>query len=408
MGYGPFRFCQNISTVLYSSDPSTWCESSTYYALLTAPCPTVTSTEGISGMHAGTQAIVVTSTITGCSTTITVTVDPDPVISGPSHSMCQNGTMTLTLTPPVPGTWSSSNGFFATVAGGVVTPHNPGVVTIMFAPSDGCSPSFYTITVNPTPVITGGSVLCLGAPTPQWIVPSVPGSWFIGSFGGNASPSSYILPSITLTGTAVGWVQLKYTSTAGCPAVPKYVEVRGHPNAGTLSVSPNPFCYGPTGANITNLGGYPGGTYSAYGPATTVLSGMHITASGFWFFPVTELLTYNVYNGCFWASSSTTFVIDPCHNKEGRGDGGNDGTVVTAPELQVFPNPNQGMFTVNLLSDKDESAEVRVTNIIGETVTKLTTVTNKENTLQVTGAAGMYLVTVTTPRGSYVAKVVIE
>lgn len=77
-------------------------------------------------------------------------------------------------------------------------------------------------------------------------------------------------------------------------------------------------------------------------------------------------------------------------------------------ELKVFPNPNQGTFTVKLQSDTNEPAEVKISNAIGETVKKYTTTTNSEDEINIKSVPGIYLVTVTTAHGSEVSRVVVQ
>ncbi len=73
--------------------------------------------------------------------------------------------------------------------------------------------------------------------------------------------------------------------------------------------------------------------------------------------------------------------------------------------LKIFPNPNGGVFTMNLLSDADEEVHVVITNIVGEKVRELITTTNKATDIKLDHAAGIYLISATTEHGRYVAKV---
>src|ERR1019366_439934 len=131
--------------------------------------PSIATVGSSSGIVTGISAGVVTITYTlstGCFATITITVYPTPVITGPT-SVCVGSTINLTGTPPG-GIWSSSNPSVATVgsSSGVVTGVSAGTVVITYMLSTGCYATT-TITVNPTPTpIVGtlpGATLCVGS-----------------------------------------------------------------------------------------------------------------------------------------------------------------------------------------------------------------------------------------------------
>lgn len=48
-----------------------------------------------------------------------------------------------------------------------------------------------------------------------------------------------------------------------------------------------------------------------------------------------------------------------------------------AGSVNIFPNPNNGEFNFNLVSDNEEPANVVITNVLGEKVKELTVSTNK-------------------------------
>jgi len=77
-------------------------------------------------------------------------------------------------------------------------------------------------------------------------------------------------------------------------------------------------------------------------------------------------------------------------------------------ELKLLPNPNNGTFTMNLLSDNDEQAQVVITNIVGEKVKEFTIATNKDAEIKLNQAPGLYFISATTAQGKYVAKVVVN
>ena len=77
-------------------------------------------------------------------------------------------------------------------------------------------------------------------------------------------------------------------------------------------------------------------------------------------------------------------------------------------EMKLLPNPNKGIFTMNLQSGYDEPVNVVITNILGEKVKELNTNTN--NTIEVTldQHAGIYFLSATTDHGKYIAKVMVN
>ncbi len=75
--------------------------------------------------------------------------------------------------------------------------------------------------------------------------------------------------------------------------------------------------------------------------------------------------------------------------------------------LNVFPNPNRGTFTMNLLSDIDEEAHVVITNVVGQKVKEFITTTNKTVDIKLDQAPGIYLISASTTHGRYVAKIEI-
>jgi sugar lactone lactonase YvrE len=76
-------------------------------------------------------------------------------------------------------------------------------------------------------------------------------------------------------------------------------------------------------------------------------------------------------------------------------------------KLTVYPNPCQGQFMINLFGAIDEQAQVTITDIMGNTVKRLALLTNRPLNIKLDERAGLYFITVTTPEGTYNAKLVI-
>jgi large repetitive protein len=99
--------------------------------------------------------LVETNSFTGCSNsgTVTVTVNPLPIVSAP-ESVCVGST--VVLSPTTGGTWISSNTSVATVTdAGVVSGVSAGSATFTFTNSiTGCSATTTAVVVNQEPIFT--------------------------------------------------------------------------------------------------------------------------------------------------------------------------------------------------------------------------------------------------------------
>ena len=77
-------------------------------------------------------------------------------------------------------------------------------------------------------------------------------------------------------------------------------------------------------------------------------------------------------------------------------------------DVKIYPNPNNGIFSVNVTSDFTEQGVLTVTNILGQKVMEADMFTNRKIDLKLDNAAGgIYFVTVNTPHGKFTGKVTI-
>ena len=65
-------------------------------------------------------------------------------------------------------------------------------------------------------------------------------------------------------------------------------------------------------------------------------------------------------------------------------------------ELSIYPNPNNGTFTVTTTSSNNEDLRVTITNVVGEKVKEITTTTSRPCVISLNTARGLYFVTATT------------
>ncbi len=76
--------------------------------------------------------------------------------------------------------------------------------------------------------------------------------------------------------------------------------------------------------------------------------------------------------------------------------------------VELYPNPNTGVFKLNVESDYNEPAQVTVTNVVGAKVKELTTNTNEVTDVSLNDADGIYFVNITTAHGRYSGKIVVS
>jgi PKD repeat protein len=85
---------------------------------------------------------------------------------------------------------------------------------------------------------------------------------------------------------------------------------------------------------------------------------------------------------------------------------------IQALEWNLFPNPNNGKFTINVGSHTNETVEIRVVNTLGEIVIsrplELSDHKSSSYVLDVNVASGIYFVQLISVNGAYTRRVVIE
>ena len=156
---GGTTVCQSTTLALSGTgtpDPVTpWSSSNTGVA-------TVDNAGVVTGVAAGTADITYTDD-NGCSSTVTITVNATPTISG-NTPICAGTTNTLTGsgTPNATTPWTSSDVSVATIDNaGIVTAVGAGTSTITYLDANGCSVTV-VVTINAAPnlVITNPAAVC--------------------------------------------------------------------------------------------------------------------------------------------------------------------------------------------------------------------------------------------------------
>ena len=256
------------------------------------------STGLVCGLTAGTTYISYTLS-TGCFTLVLATVDPVPPPPTGVLSICVGGTTTLSHVTPG-GTWQSSDTIVAKVflGTGLVTGFTAGTANITYTTAAGCT-SFTTVTVNPVPPATTGTLyMCAGNSTTlsnlfpggAWtstntVVATVSSTGLVNGLSAGTSIISYTLPSgcAALTTVTVYPLPAILGSVLVCPGIAS--TLTGSP-AGGLWVSASS-----TIATIGSLSGSvigvnPGTTTITYTLATTCRSTAIVTVQ-----PLPALIT---------------------------------------------------------------------------------------------------------------------
>ena len=145
-----------------------------------------------------------------CWSRITITVNPMPSAITGTTSVCVGSATTL-FDVTSGGTWASSTPAVASVdVTGIVAGIGSGIATISYG--SGTCFSTVIVTVNPIPtLITGSSIVCLGATTP--LSDATPGGFWI-----TTGPATAIVGSSSgiVTGVALGSTSISYSFPGGC------------------------------------------------------------------------------------------------------------------------------------------------------------------------------------------------
>jgi gliding motility-associated-like protein len=259
---------------------------------------TVTNAGLVTGVSAGSITFTFTETATGCSnTTASVTVNPLPIVTTPSLTLCVGSTMTLG--PTTGGTWVSSNAAVATVTNaGLVTGISVGSITFTFTETaTGCSNTTASVTVGAIPVVsTPSPTLCVVST--MTLSPTVGGTW---------ASSDNTVATVTnaglVTGVSAGSITFTFTETAtGCSNTTASVTVNPLPIVTTPSLT---LCVG----SAMTLSPTTGGTWlSSNAAVATVTNAGLVTgvSAGSITFTFTETAT-----GCSNTTASVTVGAIP-------------------------------------------------------------------------------------------------
>ncbi|MDF2435928.1 MAG: hypothetical protein K0Q95_304 [Bacteroidota bacterium] len=404
---------------------------------------------------AGVGTSVVTYTTNGvCPDTdnasIIVTLSDDVTVTGPS-TVCE-GSSAVTLTAPTAGgTWTgtgvSASGSFDPTVSGV------GSFTITYATSGACSNTddlIITVNAMDDATITATSPVCESASSFTLSAATTGGTWT----GTGVTATGTFDPSVSGAGSHT----VTYTSAGVCPDSDMEIVIVNADDDATITAT-SPVCESAssftlsavtTGGTWTGTGVNATGTFdpsvSGVGTHTVTYTTMGVcpdmdtetivvnatedaaitapamvcfedapmtltaaTAGGTWtgsgitnasagtFDPAaagagTTSVTYTTAGTCS-ASSTVSIVVSICTGIEKN----------IANSISVYPNPSNGMFTLNL--GHNVTSTVEVYNVLGAQVSDKSFNT-QINSLDLTGLeAGVYFVKVTTEKGQITKKI---
>lgn len=378
---GTTTVCPGSTTQLSDAVPGgTWSSG-------TPAVATVSGTGLVYGATTGTSTI--TYSAHGCTSTVVVTVSALPAITG-GNSVCVGSTLALS-DATAGGVWSSSNTALATVsATGVVTGVAVGSPTITYT-QGGCNTTLAITVGSSLGTISGTTTFCVTSSTT--LSDTSPG----GVWSSSNTSVATVSGSVTVHGVGSGTATISYTA-GGCSSTTVVTVVPN--NAGTITGS-NIICIGPTPTYLSDA--QAGGTWSSGTVSRATVNAT--TGAVYGVSTGTDIITYTVTNVC--GTFSTTYTVHVYTAAQCLA-GIKPVTEGQNADLKVFPNPNGGTFTMNLVSDNDEEVHVMITNIIGQKVKEFVTTTNKAVEIQLNRTAGIYLISATTAHGNYISKVEIN
>lgn len=326
---------------------------------------TYTWTGGISNGVAFTPSVSTVYTVTGTdanscknSSTRNITVNPNPTLTVNSPTICSGNSITLSANGASTYSWSTG----ATTNSISVTPVSSANYTVS-GTSLGCTDTKTTsVTVNTTPTVSVNSAtICSGNSVNLNASGATSYSWNTGATTSGIAVS----PTITTTYSVTG-------STGSC----------NDTKTGMVTVNPNPVLSASTSNTLICAGQTV--TLTASGASTYSWSSGGTNPSIV--ISPTTTTTYSVsgldLNNC---SGSTAFTqsVSTCTSLK---------TFTTNENINVFPNPNNGLFNVEINVIGEFTLEV--INLVGQLVyqSKLSSGINK---VELKTKSGVYYYNVT-------------
>jgi uncharacterized protein YjdB len=380
--------CVGTTVVLSDATPSgTWSSSNTSVATVGL------STGIVLGVSAGTATITYNAGSPGLAT-LTVTINGAPSAIAGSSLACIGGSISLTCSSSG-GVWSSGAPSIANVSSsGLVAALATGTAIISYTIS-GCS-STKTVTVSVGSLaIAGSNTTCVGT-TLHLSCTSGGGVWT----SSNAAVATVNVSSGLVTGISVGTAIITYELSSGCSGT-KVVSVSA--SSGTVAPIAGVFNLCP-GRSTTLTNTTPGGIWTSsnvsiatISPSSGLLTGVSAGVC---------IVTYTALLACGTANSIRIITVLAPHLC--ISDVKEIAAKPIVENIQIQPNPNNGTFTINIVSDKDEMVTVKIRDINSRLVSEYYYDTNKMALVNLALPAGIYFLSATSAHINLIDKFIVR
>jgi len=114
-----------------------------------------------------------------------------------------------------------------------------------------------------------------------------------------------------------------------------------------------------------------------------------------------DTIFYSISNTCGADTAAQIVTVEACTEEVT-----NINPAGTA--LTIFPNPNDGNFTLSVTTPTNEQATITISNILGEKVKQLNTTANTPTQVKMEMPEGVYFISATTASGRWNEKVVVS
>ncbi len=326
--------------------------------------------------------------------------------------VCQFATTALSDTT-AGGTWSSSTTSVATVSSGIVSGVSAGTSTITY--TAGLSYVTITVTVNPQPILTSTltpPAICDSSYfnyTPTSIPPGALFSW----------ERAYVPGILLLAGSGIDNPVEQLINYTNFPVAVTYtytLTANGCTNTAnvTVTVNPTPVLSSQLTPSVCDstlfsyypASGTPGTTFSWTRNLKAGISNPTSSGSGNILETLDDTTTSPVMvtyyftlkaNGCM-NHENVFLTVKPCG--------------VSVPqnnllESNIYPNPNDGTFSVYIPSAANERVALTITNMLGEKVKEIITATNITTVVNLDVSAGIYFLSSTIGQHIYYSKIIV-
>ena len=396
---GPAFVCQGSSVTFTDTlADGVWLSGSPYIASIDA---TSTYSAVITGRHVGTSLISYTfwNACGAVTDTQTISVFGEALPIGGVDSVGVGGYRTLTNTTPG-GVWSSTNTLLATVdVTGKVHGLLAGLDTIMYTVTNPCGTSvaFVPMQVGNKPsagAIFGIDTVCAGLNINLGDTAILGGTW--STSNAKAEVDAYGIVT-GVNGPGLDTVSYSVTNGFGSGVATKKIYVNSVP-----VVSVHHY-------NLVVLGGqYPlldtpaTGTWwsSDYSSITFAGGKMIVIAPSHDTVNWNDTLIYTVTNLCGVTRDTLIYFLPNPHVLV-------ENVPNPVSSVNVFPNPGNGSFTLHFGSEISETANVVISNIMGQKVIEFTVQSNTLTPVTIDQADGVYLLSAYTATARFDIKVVV-